>query len=104
MEKVYTVTTLSKCDYSFSVETKKHGAFTSFESALTRLKEVVEKFKKSYEKEFEEYSNVEIYDNEQDGLLTIYEDYETGYWFCSFGFEERHESHCITIDEWEIEE
>lgn len=101
--KFFTVTTMSKCDYAFSVETEKHGAFTSFDAALKRLKEVVEKFKKDYKGEFEEYSNSEYYENEDDGALTIYEDYETGYWFCGFGFEERHEEHQVCIDEWEVE-
>lgn len=102
--KFFTVTTMSKYDYTFSVETEKHGAFTSFDAALKRLKEVVEKFKENYKDEFEEYSDSELYEDENDGALTIYEDYETGYWSCGFGFEERHESHQICIDEWEAEE
>ena len=102
--KFYTVTTQSKFDYTFSVETEKHGAFMNFDAALNKLKEVVEKFKKEYKEEFKEYSNSEYYEDENDGALTVCEDYETGYWFCGFGFEEHHEEHQICIDEWEVEE
>jgi hypothetical protein len=102
--KIYTVSTLSKRDFCFLTEEIKNGAFTSFDSALKRLKETVKKFKKDYKDEFKEYSKADYCKDEEDGALTIHEDYETGYWFCGFGFEDRHEEHQIYIDEWEVEE
>ena len=98
--KIFTVTTQSKIDYDFSVTTIKHGAFTNFEAALKRLKDVVEDFKMAHRKDFEEYSNKGYYE----GALVIYEDFEKGYWGCDYGFQEHHEEHHICIDEWEVEE
>ncbi len=102
--KFFTVSTLSKIDYDFSVETLKHGAFVSFDAALVRLKEVVEKFKAKHQDDFETYSDEEEYPDEDSGALVVTEDYEAGYWCCHFGFEEHYENHQICIDEWEVEE
>lgn len=101
--KIFTVTTQSKFDYDFSVETIKHGAFTSFEAALERLKDVVEDFKMAHKKPFDRYSDKEYYPDEESGCLVIYEDYENGYWGCHYGYEEHYECHQICIDEWEVE-
>ena len=102
--KIYIVTTQSKDDYTFSVTTKKHGAYNSFENAVARVKQEVKEFKKNYKSERKEYSDREYYEDESDGLWTEYEDYDTGYWAVSFGFEERHEYHCISVDEFKIED
>ena len=102
--QVYAVTTLSQDDYDFSVTMLKHGAFEKRENALARLKEVVAKFKENYQNEFEKYSNEDDYPNEESGALVIEDDIEQlGYWRCSFGFEEHHQTHQITIEEWEME-
>lgn len=101
--KIFTVTTQSKFDYDFSVETIKHGAFTSFKAALARLKDVVEDFKTAHKEDFEEYSDKENYEDEDSGALVIYEDFDKGYWGCHYGCQEHYESHQICIDEWEVE-
>lgn len=102
--KFFTVTTQSKIDYDFSATTIKHGAFTSFDAALKRLKDVVEDFKMAHRKDFEKYSNKEYYENETEGALVVYEDFERGYWGCEYGLQEHHEGHQICIDVWEVEE
>lgn len=102
--KIYTVSTLSKIDYDFSVETLKHGAFKSLDAALVRLKEVVEAFKVKHQDDFEEYSDRENYEDEDSGALMIYENFNEGWWVCHYGFEEHYEKHQIYIEEWEVEE
>lgn len=106
--KIYTVTKMSKIDYDFSVTTTTHGAFLNFDNAVKRLKEVVEKFKKSIKNDIEKYSNIDIYPDEENGLYTedeeIDEKFNDGYWECHFGCQEHYEFHCIAIDEYEIED
>lgn len=102
--KIYTVTTLSKVDYDFSVEVKRHGAFESFDKAVKRLKSVVKDFKNKYIGDYEKYSNTEKYPDEESGAWTVIEDFENGYWRVSFGYEEDYELHQICIDEYKVED
>ena len=101
--KIYTVTTLSKADYDFSVEMLKHGAFESFDKAVEKLKSVVKDFKQRYVKIFEKYSNIENYPDEESGAWTETIDFDAGYWHVSFGYDEHYESHHICVDEYKIE-
>jgi len=102
--KIYTVITLSKIDYDFSVQVIQHGAFEDFNNAVKRFKSVVEEFKKEYVEEFERYSDEERYPDEEYGAWTVIEDLENGYWRVSFGFEEHYECHQICIGEYKIED
>lgn len=104
MEHVYVVSTQSKIDYDFSVEDIRHGGFRSFDHALERLKEIVEAFKKKHQKDFEKYSDAELYPDEDSGALVITEDFEDGYWSCRFGYQEDYECHIIYIDKIAIED
>lgn len=103
-KKVYIVTTQSKCDYDFSVLTINHGAYNSFANAVARVKKEVKKFKKNHESDRKQYSDREYYEDESEGLWTEHEDYSTGYWAVSFGHEEWHEYHIISVDEFKIED
>lgn len=104
MKKIYVVTTQSQCDYDFSVTTLKHGAFFDPQNALNRLIEVVKTFKSNHEYEFNKYSNKECYVDELNGALVETEDFENGYWSCSFGFQDDHQCHSICIDEFNVED
>ena len=101
--KIYTVTTMSKRDYDFSVETIKHGAFFEKENALARLLKEVKKFKSAHKSEKKEYTNKDYYEDEENGAWTEYENFVDGYWCVEFGFEEHHECHQICIDEFDLD-
>lgn len=102
--KVYVVTKQSKCDYDFSVETTKHGAFFNFDKAVERVREVVNDFKPSIENEIKRYSDVNVYHDEDGGLYTETDEILEGFWECHYGFEEHYETHCICVDEFEVED
>lgn len=102
--KIYTVTCLSESDYDFVAYTTKYGAFQNFNSALNRLKEVVEDFKKKRDFDIKEYSDPEKYPDEGCGGICIEEDFEHGYWSCLFGLDENRETYQFCIDEYEIED
>lgn len=103
-KKIYVVTTQSKIDYDFSVETIKHGAFNCFDNAVERLKKEVRKFKKAHKDDYKEYTNKDYYEDEDNGAWTEYKGFEDGYWGVHFGFEEHYESHQITVEEFIIED
>lgn len=102
---IYVVSSMSKYDYDFSVETRKHGCFRpgSRDKAIAKAREVFEYLKSTCEEEIEEYSNEEEYPDEDSGALYIEEDDEFGYYQISFGTEEKHECHCVYVDEYELE-
>ena len=104
MKKVYVVTTQSVFDYDASVISLKHGAFVDPQNALNRLIEVVAKFKTDHSHELDKYSDKDIYADEFNGALMETEDFENGYWSCSFGFQDDHQCHSICIDEFDIED
>lgn len=101
--KIYTVSTMSKIDYDFSVEVIKHGAFASFESAHEQWERAVAEFKYDHWRDIDKYSNKEIYQDEEFGALYMETDDEHGYFCCNFGFEQDFESHQICIDEWDLD-
>ena len=102
--KVYVVTKQSKCDYDFSVETEKYGAFLDYNVAVKRLKKVVRELKAELKDNIKEYSDKKTYIDEDNGLYTEYKDFENGYWGCNYGFQEYHESYQVCIDEFEVED
>lgn len=99
-QKVYTVQYQVKYDYDFSVETTNHGCFKSKEDAIDVLSKVVAKVKANHEDDMEEYSDKEIYPDEDDGALYIEE--ENDVFYMTFGYQEHHEVHTVWIDEWEV--
>ena len=102
---IYVVSSMSKYDYDFSVETQKHGCFrpASRDKAIAKAREVFKYLKNTCKEEIEEYSNEEEYPDEDSGALYIEEDDEAGYYQISFGTEENHECHCVYVDEYELE-
>lgn len=104
MKKVYVVTTLSKYDYDFSVITLKHGAFLNHSNALKKLLEVVEEFKKVNAGKLNTYSDNFEHPDEKSGVLVITEDFENGYWCCTYGTGDDYECHQICISEFDIED
>jgi hypothetical protein len=98
--KVYTVQYQEKIDYDFSVIITNHGCFKNKEDAICELRNVVEKVKEEHKKDIEEYSNTDIYPNEDKGALYLEEDDD--FFYISFGYEEYHQSHTVWIDEWEV--
>ena len=102
--KIYTVQSVDKYDYDFSVEIGRHGAFHEKEGALDVAKEEFKKLKLAYAKEIVIYSDKDDYPDEDCGGLYIEEDSENGYYCLSFGFEEHHERHTIGVDEWKLDD
>lgn len=100
--KIYIVTKTSQCYYDLSVIQTKHGAFLNFDSATKRLKEVIQDFKTKNADNITKYSNTTRYSIDEGDLYREYSD-EWG-WECSFGHQERHESHQICIDEYDVED
>lgn len=102
--KIYTVQRKDKFYYDFSVELKKCGCFASIEDAKQQARLVYEKMCGEYEDEMLEYSDKDEYEDEDDGALYVEEDFENGYYEISFGYEEDHEVHNVTVNEWELQE
>lgn len=86
--ELYAVVKQSKYDYDFSVDTTKHGIFVNKIEAICKAKAVFERLKEPGDEELE---NLE------------YEiDEENGYFCMSFGYEEDYESHCVTVESFEL--
>lgn len=94
--KIYTVERMDKYDYDFSVQLMKGGCYIDRNKAIERAKEIYESMCAEYEDEMKRYSDV--------GALYVEEDDEFGYYQIQFGFDEDHEFHCVTVEEWEMEE
>ena len=101
--KIYTVQSLNKYDYDFSVELGRHGAFEDKDEAIEVAREEFKKLKLSLAKEIVLYSDKHEYPDEDSGGLYMEEDHERGYFCISFGYEEDYERHSIAVDEWELD-
>ena len=86
--KLYAVVKQSKYDYDFSVSTTKHGIFANRMEAICRAKVV--------------YQNLQEPGDEDLENLEYEIDEEHGYFGISFGYEEDYESHCVTVEEFEL--
>ena len=102
--KVYTVLRQDKFDYDFSVELKRCGCYVNIEDAKQKAKAIYEKMCGEYEDEMLEYSDQDTYEDEYDGALVVEEDFENGYYEITFGHEEHHEVHSVSVDEWLLHE
>lgn len=102
--KIYTVSSMSKIDYDFSVEICNHGAFVNKADAIECAGSEFEKIKNKYVDEIIKYSDMEIYIDESDGRLYSEEDHEYGYYCLSFGACEHYECHSVYVEEWELTE
>ena len=101
--KIYTVSSMSKIDYDFSVEICNHGAFVNKADAIECAKSEFEQIKKDHAGDIIEYSDIEVY-TELNGILYMEEDDEYGYYCVSFGAFERYECHSAYVEEWELTE
>lgn len=99
---IYTVQSMDKYDYDFSVEIGKHGAYQEKEDALEAAKEEFKKLKLSLAKELVLYSDDDDYPDEDSGRVQIETDEERGYYRISFGYQEDYECHSIAVDEWKL--
>ena len=86
--ELYAVIKQSKYDYDFSVDTTKHGIFVNKMEAINRAKIVFENLQEEGDDELE---NLE-YEIDEDN----------GYFQMSFGYEEDFESHCVTVEKFEL--
>lgn len=102
---IYVVSSMSKYDYDFSVETQKHGCFrpTSRDKAITKAREVFESMMNEFDEEIKKYGNKEEYPDEDFGALHIEAYDEYGYYQISFGAREHYECHSVYVDEYELE-
>ena len=100
--RIYTVSSMSKIDYDFSVDMFNHGAFVNKADAIECAKREFEKIKRQHVNEIIKYSNKEIYADEFNGGLYIEEDNGYGYYCISFGMDEHYEHHSAYVEEWEL--
>lgn len=97
--KIYTVQRMDQYDYDFSVLTTKYNAYKDHNKAFECSRKVYENMCEEYCEEMEMYSKEDEYDQ---GSLYIEEDDENGYYHMSFGREDEHESHCISVEEFDV--
>lgn len=104
--KIYTVLRQNKIDYDFSVELLKVGCFLGKAKAIALAKKEYESMQAEYEDQMLKYSDKDIYDPDEyeSGATYTEEDDEHGYYCISFGIDEHYESHCVWVDEWDVEE
>ena len=102
--KIYTVSSMSKLDYDFSVSICNHGAFVNKADAIECAKREFEKTKQDHAGDIIKYSDKEIYTEEYNGALYMEEDDEYGYYCVSFGAFERYECHSVYVETWELTE
>ena len=90
--KIYTVSSMSKIDYDFSVEMCNHGAFVNKADAIERAKM--------------EFRNMTLMLDMPKNDDEIYweEDDTYGYYCVSFGINEHYEHHTAYVEEWELTE
>lgn len=100
--EIYTVQSMDKYDYDFSVEIRKHGAYQNKEDAIEEAKERFKKLKLSLAKELVLYSDDDDYPDEDSGRVQIEADNENGYYRISFGYQEDYECHSIAVDKWKL--
>jgi hypothetical protein len=100
--ELYAVVKQSKYDYDFSVDTTKHGIFVNKVEAINKAKVVFEKLKEECAENIEKYTYNEdnILDESEEIEFEI--DEENGYFEMSFGYEEDHESHCVTVETFKL--
>ena len=95
--RVYTVQRQDKSYYDFSVSTIKCGCYINRDKALQKAKSVYESLCSELEEDIEEYRDT-------CGGEAEFEEYpDEGYYSISYGDEEDHEVHLITVDEWEVQ-
>jgi hypothetical protein len=102
---VYTVQRQDKFDYDCSAELVNLGCYLYIEKAIARAEQEYEVMQCEYEDEISQYSNADIYDPEEygSGALYVEEDNENGFYVITFGADDKCETHCVWVDEWEVQ-
>lgn len=99
--KVYTVERMDQYDYDFSVAMQKIGAFRSIDAAHKCAAEAFKNMLTIYRQTENLYWTSECSEVE---AAIVEEDADCGFYSVQFGYEENHEYHCISVEEWELEE
>lgn len=103
--RVYTVQRQDKFDYDFSVSTVNLGCFVNRDKAIATARAEYECMQGEYEDDMLHYSDKDVYDPDEygSGALCVEEDDKYGYYSISFGHFEKYETHCVWVDEWEVQ-
>lgn len=99
--KVYTVERMDQYDYDFSVAMQKIGAFRNASAAHKCAAEAFKSMLAIYQQTENLYWSSECSEVE---AAIVEEDPTFGFYSVQFGYEENHEYHCISVEEWELEE
>lgn len=103
--RVYTVHRQNKFDYDCSVELLNLGCYVNKQKAIARAKAEYECMQGEYEDDMLHYSDKNAYDpNEYDsGALYMEADDNDGFYVITFGADDKCETHCAWVDEWEVQ-
>lgn len=103
--RVYTVQRQDKFDYDFSSAIINLGCYINKDKAIAVAKAEYECMQGEYEDSMLHYSNQDIYDPNEygSGALCVETDDEYGFYLITFGADDKCESHCVWVDEWEVQ-